>query len=1124
MVFPIQSGTSARQSERRLATILFADISGFTSLSEKMDPELVTSTMNECFKALGAIVERNGGVIDKFIGDCVMVLFGVPIAVEDCPRRAVQTALEMRDYIRESSRTKSVEAELDIHIGINTGEVISGEVGSDQKREYTVMGDAVNLASRLKDAAPKGRIYVGPQTHRYTKEKYEYKDLQPIALKGKENPVSAFELVSAKASAAHSRMISSPLVGRQRELDLLELQVLKVINGEGSIVHVIGEAGLGKSRLMAELRNKECMQRVTLLEGRSQSFGKNLSYHPIIDLLKKWAAIREEDGEAEAFRKLETGIRSVSPEGVDESLPFMATLMGMKLTGTYAQRMEGIVGETLAKLIFRNARDVLSQSARRRPLVIVLEDMHWADESTVEFVEYLFKMVEKDRVLFLNVFRPREERGERLSKAAREGYESRYVEIVLHPLDGHGCAELVRNLLKSGSVPPATMDSIGSRAGGNPFFIEEIMRACIDEQAVEVGKDGFRATDKIGSFVVPSTVNEMIMSRIDRLDMGTRELLRVASVIGRSFFYGILVQIAQGVGDIDEKLGSLKEMQIILERSRMEEVEYLFKHALAQEAIYDSILLQVRKILHLSVARAIESIFTERLGEFAGMLAWHYTRGEDYDNAEKYMMKAGEEALKSAASSEAITYYRDALELYLKKRGENADPAKVVMLEMNIAKSLHYKGRLAEAVPYYDRVQRYYGILVPDGRLAVGFSAALGLAKCLLWLYGLERRKLKPLTPELREGLALLLQKGYLLAAIDSSAFATQSFSAARQILRYDLRDSEAGQMALASLSGLFSWTGISISMSGRVLQRVSRNIDPKHPRVWTLYLWFRTMHCLLSGDWNDRESYRDPIMERQSERGDTEPVRSILYYTSIYCIECGDLATFLDAQSRLEEVSERFDSDEGRYRLHLVRLRHYIKQRMGREASTALAVYLKFSASRPASFGKNQLSWDHAVSSRVALLCGDFERAVIDLNRDPDGYLKSAGSTLQNGIFYMATAAIALERARRASAEGRMDRHMRRECLAALHPYLKNSRKYAPDLTEALKFYGSYWWHAGSRRRALTYWQQSIREGERLGAKVELAHTFTDAGALLGALAPGPEWRKRGAELYAELGISWSA
>jgi class 3 adenylate cyclase/tetratricopeptide (TPR) repeat protein len=1120
MVSSELQSTVHTESERRQATILFADISGFTSMSEKMDPELVTSTMNECFKGLGAIVERNGGVIDKFIGDCIMVLFGVPKAVEDSPRRAVQTALEMRDCIQESRRTRSAQADLDIHIGINTGEVISGDVGSEQKREYTVMGDAVNLASRLKDAAPKGRIYVGPQTHRQTKEGFEYKDLEPIALKGKENPVLVYELLGKKAGLGQGRMVFSPLVGRQKELDQLELQVLKAINGEGSIVHVIGEAGLGKSRLLAELRNKECMQRVTLLEGRAQSYGKNLSFHPIIDLLRKWAGIREEDGEAEAFRKLEKSIRSVNPDEAEEALPFIATLMGMKLTGKHAQRMEGIIGDTLAKLIFSNARDVLSRGAQRRPLVIVLEDMHWADESTVEFVEYLFRMVEKERVLFLNVFRPREERGEKLSKAARESYGSRYVEIVLQPLDGEGCRELVQNLLRTGSVPPTIMESIGSRTGGNPFFIEEIMRACIDEQAVKVGKDGFRVTEKIGSFVVPSTVNEVIMARFDKLDKGSRELLRIASVIGRSFFYSILVQIAQGVGDIEGKIGSLKEMQILLERSRAEEVEYLFKHALAQEAIYDSILLQIRKNLHLSVAHAIESIFPDRLREFAGMLAWHYTRAEEYDKAEEYMIRAGEEALKSAASSEAIIYYRDALDLYLKKQGENADPAKVVMLEKNIARSLYYRGRYSEAIPYYDRLQTYYGVAAPKGRLAAAFLAALGIAKCLLRLYGPERRKPKPLTPELREGLVLTVEKAQMMITVDPLGFAAQALIAFWKFLNYELRDSEAGLTTWIGISALFSWSGISLSVSRQVLKKASRWISPSHPGSLVFYRMNKLIVCYFAGEWDDREGFRDPLVERQLEQGSVLDILHLLYYTGNICLAVGDWNTFHGAHHMLQEISERFDNDEGRWMHLLLAVDLHLARRMSEEASAALAELYTFSASKSASFGELLLPFAHADSVRVSLLRGDFGQAGGDPNRAWISPNKSAGSVMHDGFLWGTGAAVALKRARLAAGKGRLSRSTRRECLAALRLYLKIARKFAPDLTEALKFLGSYWWYVGSRRRALSYWKQSIHEGERLGAKVELAHMFSDAGALLGEMAPGPEWRKRGAGLYAELGI----
>ncbi len=233
----------ARQGERRQATILFADISGFTSLSETMDPETVAGLMSEIYAILGKAVEDRGGLICRFIGDCLMALFGAPRALEHAPWRALDAALEMRERLRDFFASRNLAQTLGIHTGLNSGEIFSGSIGSDSRQEYTAYGDAVNVASRLKDAAPKGTIFVGPQTYQQTADRYEYRVMQPIALKGKENPVPVYELLSRKAGPARGRMISSPLVGRQKELDLLELHVLKAIDGEGSIVHVIGEAG-----------------------------------------------------------------------------------------------------------------------------------------------------------------------------------------------------------------------------------------------------------------------------------------------------------------------------------------------------------------------------------------------------------------------------------------------------------------------------------------------------------------------------------------------------------------------------------------------------------------------------------------------------------------------------------------------------------------------------------------------------------------------------------------------------------------------------------------------------------------------------------------------------------------
>lgn len=329
-----------KESERRIATIMFADLSGFTSMSEKMDPEEVTMLMNECFKLMGNIIERNDGRIDKFIGDCVMATFGVPTAIENAPQKAVNTAIEIRNKLKQFNKKKNLSIPLDVHIGINTGNVVAGFVGSDQKQEFTVMGDAVNTASRLEEVSETGQIIVGTDTYKATNDSFDYSTLKPVAVKGKQELVSIYELLSTKAKTerrkiSSDRMIHSELVGRDDELSKLELQVLKAVNGEGSIVNMIGEAGIGKSRLIAELKSREVMQRVTVLEGRAISIGRNLSFYPIIEFLKLWAGISEDDSNSTQISKLENLVRGVYPDEADEVVPFVATLMGLKLSGKH---------------------------------------------------------------------------------------------------------------------------------------------------------------------------------------------------------------------------------------------------------------------------------------------------------------------------------------------------------------------------------------------------------------------------------------------------------------------------------------------------------------------------------------------------------------------------------------------------------------------------------------------------------------------------------------------------------------------------------------------------------------------------------------------------------------------
>ncbi len=382
------------------------------------------------------------------------------------------------------------------------------------------------------------------------------------------------------------------------------------------------------------------MKNVAILEGKSISIGRNLSFHPIINLLKHWLRIKDDDSDVIALRKLEGALRSVCPEDADEILPFVATIMGMKLLGKYAQRVKGIEGEALEKLILKNMKDLLTKASNLSPLVIVMEDMHWADKSSIGLMESLFRLAETQRILFINVFRPRyKETGDKIVKTIKEMLQLYYVEIVLEPLNEKMSEALITRYLTSSEPQHAFIRKIVQRAGGNPFFIEEVLRSLIDEDAV-VLKDGkFHVTEKVGTINIPHKISDVLMARIDRLEVQARDLVKVASVIGRNFFYRILSEVASTVQNIDDRLSYLKEIELIQERKRMEELEYLFKHALAQEAAYDSILPQKRKELHLKVASSIEKVFGEKLHEFYGMLAYHYSRGENPDKAEEYLLK-----------------------------------------------------------------------------------------------------------------------------------------------------------------------------------------------------------------------------------------------------------------------------------------------------------------------------------------------------------------------------------------------------------------------------------------------------------------------------------------------------
>jgi len=663
------------EAERKRVTALFSDLTGYTAMTERLDPEEVKEITGRIFDGVKTVVSKYGGFIENFAGDGVLVLFGIPKAHEDDPIRAIRAAREIHSLVEALGpryETK-VGSTLSMHSGINTGLVVTAEV-DPEKRTHGVTGDTINVASRLSDLAEARDILVGSDTFRASQSQFIFQSLKPAKVKGKSKHIPIYKVLSEKTSTvgvSQEMQVSSEMVGRDQELAKLELHILKAVNGKGSVVNVFGEPGVGKSRLLAELRQRDVISRVSFLEGRSISIGKNLSFHPIIDLFKQWATIKGNDTQAEASNRLETTIRRVCGDEADEIFPFVATLMGMKLSGKHSQRVDGIEGEALEKLILKNVRELLIRSSALIPVVIVMEDLHWADTTSLELLESLFRLTRNHRVVFINVFRPGYWKGDdRKVETLPEWLpDADFAEVAIKPLDRQTGEALVNSMLQVKGLPHTVKQQIVDRAGGNPFFMEEIVRSLIDEGAIVRTNGDFQVTEKIDHVVIPSTINDVLIARIDRLEEQTRDLIKIASIIGRSFFDRILKEVADSIEGVDERLAYLKDTQFINDRMRMEELEYLFKHALAQEAAYESTLIQQRKELHLKVAQSIEKIFQERVHEFYGMLAHHYSMGEDEEKAEEYLIKAGDEALKSSASSEALYYFQDAIKLYTKNMG-----------------------------------------------------------------------------------------------------------------------------------------------------------------------------------------------------------------------------------------------------------------------------------------------------------------------------------------------------------------------------------------------------------------------------------------------------------------------
>jgi len=1113
------------EADRRQATIIFADISGFTEMSEKLDPEEVTTIMGDCYAVLGAVVSDYGGIVDKYIGDCVMALFGAPRALENGPQKAIAAGLKMLAEIETFNQRHKLAKPLGLHIGVNTGEVLSGELGSKEKRDFTVMGDAVNLASRLKDISGPGRILVGPQTWRYARESFRFKQMRPIGVKGKEDLVQAYEVVgpmACEAGTSASRMIQSTLVGRERELATIVARVSELLGGAGSVITIVGEAGIGKSRLTAELRAQDCMKGLTFLEGHAIGVGRNLCYHPIIDILKSWSGITEDDPEGVAFEKLDSAIHAIDPEDADEAVPFVGALMGYRPSARYAGFLDGVKEESIGKLIVKHSRDIIARASSFRPILFVLEDMHWADDSSFEFLRGIIGLSSTHPVMFLCTWRPGyAETTERFRTFLAESMDGRLLDIELHPLEERRSVELTRNLLREAEVPQKVIAKIVEKSGGNPFFIEETIRSFIDMGTMDPEKSGPSVAQQLESIEIPNSIDAVIMARIDRLDEAMRQLLRIAAVIGRSFFFRVLARVCSDEFELGTCIEHLEELQILRHRVRLDEIEFLFKHVLVQETIYRSILLRNRKEIHLSVAEAIEELFAGRIGEFCGVLAYHYMQAEEFDKAEKFLEMAGKAAMDSAASSEALVFFQQALDVYTRKNGKDAAPEKLAQFERIIGKAYQNKGLMQKAIEHYDAALDHYGIRRRN-RVAKAVAAAVGFLAILRFLYLPALRSKKRSTEREIEIIGIMNDREWAVANVDSTDFFLSGFNAARWLLLRDPFNIPSGTDLLCIISQLLSVTGLSFPLANKIIDLVGPNLKSDSDR--SVFMDAENFLNLLSGRLECR--YDEELVDAFVRRGDFSRCSLYLTFRGICAICGGDFAEARTIAAKTRVIAEAYE-DEGsltKYLENLVLCDHVrgigsptleneesliaAATRIGEEA--VLKIFLAYKAD--AIMARGDIRDAKPVIDELATLMAK-DRIPLPLQALPP-----LMSMLSYNIYRYVRAQSADERSK---------------LLKETRPILKGIRRYGPKYAfrypEALRLAGIFEWLTGRQRKAFALWNEGLRIGRELDLKPELGRIGFEVAKRLSSpecrrtihgMLPAESYAKASRDLFSEIGL----
>jgi len=640
------------EGQRKQVTVMFCDMEGFTSLAERLGSEETYTLMDQVYEILIHKVHDYEGTVNELTGDGIMALFGAPIALEDAPQRAIRSALAIhREITGLSDRIKREKgiSPIKMRIGIHTGPVVVGTLGNDLRVEFKAVGDTVNLASRMEGLAEPGTTHVTEDTFKLTEGFFRFEALGEKQIKGKEERVKVYRVIGPSTRRTRFDVSAerglTPFVGRERELDLLLDGFQRAKSGKGQAFSIISEAGCGKSRLLYEFRKAVSNEDVTFLEGRCLSYGRGVAYHPIIDILKSNFDVHEGDGDQEIREKVKTGLKLI---GADEasSFPYLLQLLSVKESGIDQISMSP---EAKKDRIMEACRNIVLKDSELRPLIMAFEDLHWLDKSSEDVVKNHLENIPGSRVLLIFTYRP--------EFVHAWGSKSYHNQLTLHRLSNRESLEMVTHILGTKEIERALEELILEKTEGVPFFIEEFIRSLKDLKIIERKESTYRLSKDVHQLTIPSTIQDVIMARVDSLPEGTKEVLQTGSVIEREFSYPLINRL-MGLPEKEllSHLSVLKDSELLYERGIYPQSNYVFKHALTREVVYDSILTKRKKKLHEEIGNAIEELYKNNLSEHYEVLSEHYFLSENYLKSAECSRLAGRKAEKTASFNDAIAH------------------------------------------------------------------------------------------------------------------------------------------------------------------------------------------------------------------------------------------------------------------------------------------------------------------------------------------------------------------------------------------------------------------------------------------------------------------------------------